>query len=122
MRDIKFRQYDKGLSKFLFFELNNARVNIINNHIESYDVTRNGSPQEQYTGLKDSKGVEIYEGDITKKSDDKFTKTGIVSFVHGCWMVVSKDSERYYNLHWHLNQTKVIGNLHQNPDLLEQSA
>lgn len=72
----------------------------------------------QFTGFTDIKGVEIYEGDLIEKDDDKFVRCGVVSFIHGCWMVASKSGERYFNLHWYLSEAEVIGNIYQNPDLL----
>lgn len=121
MRDIKFRQFDKCINQFLFFELVNAEIVITNDKVVSFDDDRTDSPIEQYTGLKDVSGNEIYEGDLVAKDSDNFVKTGIVSFIHGCWMVASEDKEKYFNLHWHLSQVKVIGNVHQNPELLEKN-
>lgn len=72
-----------------------------------------------FTGFTDIKGVEIYEGDLIEKDDDKFVRCGVVSFIRGCWMVASKSGERYFNLHWYLSQAEVIGNIHQHPELLE---
>lgn len=121
MSNLKFRQFDPTLDDFMFFELNNGCVHITNSDIESFDKDRAGTPQEQFTGLTDKNGVEIYEGDLVKKDDDKFVKAGVVSFIHGCWMVASKSGEQYFNLHWHLSQVEVIGNIHQNPELLEKN-
>ncbi len=121
MSNLKFRQFDKRLNDFMFFELNNGRVHIVNSDIESFDIDRKDSPQERFTGFQDINGNDIYEGDLSSKNDDKFVKSGVVSFIHGCWMVASKSGERYFNLHWHLSQVEVVGNVHQNPELLEQN-
>lgn len=111
MRAPKFRVWDNVdyMSKpFTLYELQAGLI-----QIDSV------CPVMQYTGFQDIKGNDIYEGDFIKKGDDKFVKCGIVSFIHGCWMVASKNGDRYFNLHWYLSQAEVVGNIHQNPELLE---
>lgn len=118
MRNLKFRHFDKRLNDFLIFELNNGRVHIINSDIESFDIDRKDSPQEQFTGLTDKNNIDIYEGDIIKHND-RSIKACVVSLVHGCWMAVGNDGDRYFKIYWHLSQVEVIGNIHQHPELLE---
>ena len=81
----------------------------------------------QFTGLKDSKGVEIYDGDVV--SIDKNSALGIdfnlgsiltVGFFNGCFCGYIKNADtvdaRPMNL---LRDIEVIGNIHENPELLE---
>ena len=117
MRNLKFRHFDKRLNDFLIFELLNVGIGWFS-ELESFDKDRADSPIEQFTGLKDVNGNEIYEGDIIKHND-RSIKACVVSLVHGCWMAVGNDGDRYFKIYWHLSQVEVIGNIHQHPELLE---
>ena len=71
----------------------------------------------EYTGLKDKNGKEIYEGDIVTFIDYKtFNFTGIVGFDNGSFMIKSKSAVTHYR--WLDYEIEIIGNVHENPELL----
>ena len=115
MREIKFRAWD---SEVLVMLPN------VQNHIGPVESAFGGMLKNdrfnimEFTGLKDKNDVDIYEGDICQKYGDKFTNTGEVVMFHGCWMTL-KDNECYFNLHHYQSEVKVIGNIHQHPELLK---
>ena len=96
--------------------------------MQTYEVDR--ETVGQYTGLMDKNGKRIFEGDIVAQNwydydeprDDSFGK--VVFCEYDCSfsvMDVNKDGfmplGRCGSYHW---EVEVIGNIHDNPDLLEK--
>jgi uncharacterized phage protein (TIGR01671 family) len=76
MRNIKFRVWDLKLKQWIssdyYIDIQTGKLNYpIGEVMTEYD---NEHILMQYTGLKDNKGIEIYEGDITKSHDGYIRK------------------------------------------------
>lgn len=125
MREIKFRAWDKELKEYV--DINNTAIDPTNGDVvelggyELLDVNR-FAVLEQYTGIKDKNGVEIYEGDIVQYGEDK-DFIFVVIFKYGCFYAHNILGEKFMtdSLLGSLvmsEKVSVIGNIHENADLL----
>ena len=77
----------------------------------------------QFTGLKDSTGKEIYEGDIVRFELPPMVLTnekiavGAVVYEYGQFLVIIHAMR--FTIFGVVNDCTVIGNVHDNPELLE---
>lgn len=135
MRELKFRIWHAELCRYLkdneFYINPNGSVysafESYDNKIRKTDYIENFSRDdfdegyiivEQYTGLKDKNGKEIYEGDIVEydwyiRNDKSYRVKEKVVFDD---MGARLGNDRIRNC----SGVEVIGNIHENPDLLEE--
>jgi len=70
----------------------------------------------QYTGLKDKNGKSIFEGDVIRLEDVQ----AIITFDDGAFqMITSKHQGRSQAIQNRTKRFEIIGNIYENPNLLE---
>ena len=120
-REHKYRAYIKSEKKFKYFTLQEI-YNIGSTYWENkwWDEIREFN---EYTGLKDKNGKEIYEGDIIKNehSWNKITQVIFGEFIaddtyYGCPCAFVTSDEDCNQLS---SRIEIIGNIYENPELLE---
>lgn len=117
MREIKFRSWLK-IKKVMLIEFT------MDNKLDSESEK---NVLMQYTGLKDTNGKEIYEGDVIKGHtfDERINEKQIGEIAynedrHGFVFIPSRMKRKnlYYPL-FSVVTCEVIGNIYENPELLE---
>ena len=125
---IKFRAWDNLLNKMLVvYRISfDGPVDGVQVHCYLDDRGAEGSTEyaydgdglilEQFTGLKDVNGKDIYEGDILENRKYR----SIVKFASGKFLADLIETIQTFDLIGETHGSKVIGNVHENPELLEE--
>jgi uncharacterized phage protein (TIGR01671 family) len=120
VREIKFRGKRIKTGEWLYGDLMHCKEQVLINPTLP-DASVEASTIGQYTGLKDKNGKEIYEGDILSNGQhiNWIIDYHIASFVVKHVGAITEDS-------WVLNRgmaesREVIGNIYENPELLEEA-
>jgi len=136
MREIKFRAWDKNEKRMLSDEwiqtldlkTDGSWAAYIGGGMKRYlrssigagarDIFYNDIELMQYTGLKDCKGKEIYEGDILRQHKTSGQMFKVIWDADGKWMVRDIECNMQDFLWRWASVTEVIGNIYENKELI----
>lgn len=118
MNRLKFRIWDYEIKSFVGKDLEINECNF------AYGVTF-----QQFTGVKDLEGKDIYEGDIISCEEflgetfrNKKHKLGVVIYKNAAFWYSIDSLRNYSNPHillMHASKAKILGNIFENPELLK---
>jgi uncharacterized phage protein (TIGR01671 family) len=122
MNKIKFKFWDETNKKMIIYQswliFNYYTGRIFDKHIRDF---RDDLIKLQYTGLKDKKGKEIFEGDIVK-AENKFKHLKICGQIKYMWgsFYIKSESLKCYFINEIINSDfEILGNIYKNPEILE---
>lgn len=118
MREIKFRIWIQNRFYYWGF-IDGGFAGIPNQNFEIMNMQEIEKRSQQYTGLKDRNGKEIYGGDIVVQmlDEDKVGFMGQViwsKYDNGWRVLDTLDDEIPIN-----SFNRILGNIYENPELLE---
>ena len=127
MRIVKFRVYNDLLKNYLPDDsvciLPNGDIVLYNlvAMITAYkrpsEMLEGENTVEQFTGLEDKNGVNIYEGDILIDDTGEPIEYWVVKFADGGFVgECAGVAESLFEL----TNLEVVGNIHENPELVEE--
>lgn len=121
MREIKFRYRHKGkesgdvfMDHFTLEELYQGKVTAGFKEEKYWEFLG----RDEFTGLKDRNGKEIYEGDILKGENGAF---GEVYYNEKTWAYLYRNGWGHpVEGYPHPLHSEIIGNIHENPELISE--
>lgn len=139
MREIKFRAYLEKCQEMVEVIMIDFNEKYIAHEDLSFQSSESFEPVEpecvtdfnslklmQYTGLKDCNDKEIYEGDIVKciyeipaepySGEEEKIEVVIFDTEEAAFKFEGSDYEMYWPI-----KKEIIGNIHENPELLEEN-
>ena len=122
----KFRGWHKELGQMIYGKEVCGHIEYTTNLIDALNTMLNEDDYDievmQSTGLKDKNGVEIFEGDVLTSNVQPCKMVnpikdgyGVVRFENGMFKLGS------ISLVTFISKMEVIGNIYENPELLEQA-
>ena len=123
MREIKFRAWDKENKKMQSWDLLLLQQSLFQRLNSKTEVLM------QFTGLLDKNGKEIYEGDVLKTVWHGLEQIAVIEFMRAQFtakfITASHPDFSHFTpgrgmdaMWWH-KFSEVIGNMYENPELLE---
>ena len=132
-REIKFRIWDKEIKEYQYITLSDLGEDDYywfdgetSLWFVLYDSTHEQERFiiEQYTGLEDVNGTNIYSGDIVNTHDDENNPTLLeIDWEFGGFVVVEHygdcSGDRDPISDFHYNKFEVVGNIHEDKEMLQ---
>lgn len=137
MREITFRAWDKNGKGWVYLFIG-KKIITKSWHRTRRDIKRYSLGEWlQYTGYRDSKGKEIYEGSICRYWMDSMWKVGVIIWHRGGWAIdiISMDGKSHRGVIFEFqsfipvpcqgnemgDQFDVVGSIHENPEIVKRS-
>ena len=126
MREVKFRAWDET-NKVMVYNVNINNGKPVKPGYQWFNAENTilHSEPQQYTGVKDRNGKEIYEGDIlherhfvswSREKGERYVDVFAVVWHDGGFTLKPIGKEHIRTLDW--TQYEIVGNIYENPELI----